>query len=304
VGASRSRARKLDARTRPARLFRFGPYGLTRLAIETGGYYFANHPNRRVDRKVDRNEIEAYAADLEFFFDPTLMRRYQPQYLSFEDYVKQVKSSPLRSALVDAAMMPSTRGVDSPQTRFKVIDQAALNGELRTAQEAAAILMPKLYPLKMRLLSGLEARESEAVPRWKAGFDLALGRVLAHAVRTDGYNDTLAMMKTGQAFKDPKNNVWQLKPAAEVTISSRLKRDAELATKLLQAVVDEHPGTPWAYLAKKELEVPMGWKWTEEYEAPPPPRKENPGNNNNNPMPQDDQKRMLQKKQARPVPKL
>jgi hypothetical protein len=282
----------------------FGPYGLTRLAIETGGQYFANHPNRRVDRKVNRYEIEAYAADLEYFFDPSVMHRYQPQYLSYEDYVKQVKASPLRSALVDAAMMPSTRGIDSPQTRFKVVDQAALNGELRTAQEAAAILMPKLYPLKMRLMSGLEARETETVPRWKAGFDLALGRVLAHSVRTDGYNDTLAMMKSGQAFKDPKNNVWQLQPAAEVTISSRLKRDAELATSLLQAVVDEHPGTPWAYLAEKELEVPMGWKWTEEYEAPPPPRTNNPGNNNNNPMPQDDQKRMLQKKQSRPIPKL
>lgn len=282
----------------------FGPYGLTRLAIETGGQYFANHPNRRVGRAVRRYEIEDYASELRHFFDPTVMRPYQPRYLSFEDYRKDVMASPLRRALVEAASMPSTRGIESPRMRFKVIDQAQLSGDLRKAQEDAAILMPALMPLKMRLMAGLEARDLETVPRWKAGFDLALGRVLAHVVRTDGYNDTLAALKSGRPFKNAKNNVWQLKPAAEVTISSRLKRDAELATQLLSDVVTDHPGTPWALLAQKELDVPMGWKWTEAYEAPPKPRQPRMGNNNNNMNRRNDTKRMLQKKPQRPIPRL
>jgi hypothetical protein len=31
----------------------------------------------------------------------------------------------------------------------------------------------------------------------------------------------------------------------------------------LNRVIKEHPGTPWAYLAHRELTTPLGWKWTE-----------------------------------------
>ena len=40
---------------------------------------------------------------------------------------------------------------------------------------------------------------------------------------------------------------------------------------LLRRVVDEHPATPWALLAQRELENPLGFKWTETY-VPPRPR--------------------------------
>jgi hypothetical protein len=31
----------------------------------------------------------------------------------------------------------------------------------------------------------------------------------------------------------------------------------------LQRVIDEHPNTPWAMMADRELQTPIGWKWTE-----------------------------------------
>ena len=43
---------------------------------------------------------------------------------------------------------------------------------------------------------------------------------------------------------------------------------------LLQRVVDEHPATPWALLAQRELENPLGFKWVETY-VPPRPRMTN-----------------------------
>ncbi|MEM9589211.1 MAG: VWA domain-containing protein, partial [Planctomycetota bacterium] len=84
----------------------FGPYALTRLCYETSGIYFTVHPNRNTNRRVWRNEIDPFSSNLTHFFDPQLMRRYQPDYLAPRDYFSQVKASPLRQALVSAAQLP------------------------------------------------------------------------------------------------------------------------------------------------------------------------------------------------------
>ena len=60
----------------------FGPYALTRLCYETGGIYFAVHPNRNVARRVRGNEIEQYAAKIDYFFDPSVMAKYRPDYVA------------------------------------------------------------------------------------------------------------------------------------------------------------------------------------------------------------------------------
>jgi CubicO group peptidase (beta-lactamase class C family) len=49
--------------------------------------------------------------------------------------------------------------------------------------------------------------------------------------------------------------------------------------ELLEKVVTEHPNTPWADLASREISAPFGFKWVE-FTLPPPP-KPMPGNNNN-----------------------
>lgn len=59
----------------------------------------------------------------------------------------------------------------------------------------------------------------------------------------------------------------------------------------LQRVVDDHPGTPWAMLAERELAVPLGWKWRESYTDLSPRR--NGGGGGGNPPPNDDELNML-----------
>ncbi len=188
----------------------FGPYALTRLCYETGGIYFTVHPNRNVSREVQRREIDAFASDMKYFFDPVAMSRYRPDYLSQEDYVTMVKSSPLRLALVTAARMKPTAGLSRPQTRFVRREEPQLVGDLTRAQQDAAKLEPTLVRLAQTLEPGMQSRDTEESPRWKAGFDLALGRVLAQKVRTETYNAMLAKAKRGMPFKDKKNNTWVL----------------------------------------------------------------------------------------------
>lgn len=286
----------------------FGPYALTRLCYETGGIYFTVHPNRNVNRKVNRGEIDPYAADLKYFFDPVAMSRYRPDYLSQQDYVNMVKASPLRQALVSAAQMKPASGLARPKTRFVKMSDPQLVGELTAAQQDAAKLEPTLVRMAQTLNPGMKVRDEEQSLRWKAGFDLAMGRVLAQKVRTETYNAMLAKAKRGMAFKDGKNNTWELAPSEEISVGSKWKNEAETATELLKAVASEHKGTPWALLAQQELSVPIGWKWEESFTDLAPPASRGPGNNNNNnnvPRPaQDDKARMLKKVVKRPVPKL
>ncbi len=71
----------------------FGPFALTRMCYETGGIYFAVHPSRNVNRQVTRDETPALTAHLKYFFDPQIMRRYRPDYVPAEEYLKRAETN-------------------------------------------------------------------------------------------------------------------------------------------------------------------------------------------------------------------
>ena len=283
----------------------FGPYALTRLCYETGGIYFTVHPNRKVNRRVSRGELDEFASELQYFFDPVAMAPYRPEYVSAQDYSNQVKASPLRSALVRAAGASPAVGLSKPRTRFVMRNIAQLSQELSIAQRDAARLAPRLNAMTEILRRGLKFRDKETSPRWKAGYDLAMGRVLAQRIRTHGYNAMLALARSGMPFKDSKNNTWVLTSSEEITIGSQWKSEAELATELLETVVRDHAGTPWALLASDELKVPVGWAWKESFTDLTPPKRTQPSPGNNNPTPpKNDRARKIKKTPKRAIPKL
>ncbi len=184
-----------------------------------------------------------------------------------------------------------------PQLRFEKLDEARFVNQVNAAQQPAALVSNKINRLYEILKMGEIGRESEVSLRWKAGYDLAMGRVLAVKIRAESYNKLLAMLKTKSKFENEKNNVWVLKPANEILTGSATEKLADKARMYLQRVVDEHPGTPWALLAKRELQQPIGWALQEEYREPPRPREPRPQANvprPNNPMP---------RQMERPMPK-
>jgi hypothetical protein len=156
---------------------------------------------------------------------------------------------------------------------------------------------------------GEKDRERLTTPRWRASYDLALGRVLALRARAYGYNVVLADMKsTPKTFKTAGNNRWRLVPSREIAGGPNVRKVATKAETYLKRVIDEHPGTPWAMIAERELSAPLGWEWQEFRVAPPPPMMQN-GNNNNNPALQlaeeerrrrEQERRMAEAKRVKP----
>ena len=84
----------------------FGPFHLTRLSYETGGIYFAVHPNRTTQRRVRRRETESYSAHLQYFFDPKVMRRYRPDYVSINAYKSRLAENGARACLLYTSPSP------------------------------------------------------------------------------------------------------------------------------------------------------------------------------------------------------
>jgi hypothetical protein len=274
------------------------------LAYETGGIYFAVHPNRNVNRAVSRNETADFSAHIEHFFDPNVMRRYRPDYVSQTEYMRRVNASKLRTALVSAATKSWVTPMSEPELRFVKRSEAELATTLFEAQKAAASLAPKVNSLYDAIKVGEADRSNESSLRWQAGFDLAMGRVSAVKVRTETYNAMLAKAKRGMKFEDPKNNTWVLKGDDSVSVGSQHENMAKKARMYLQRVIDEHPGTPWALLAERELAQPMSWKWTETFTPAPKAGNGNAGNGNN-PAPANDAKKMMKRApKRRPAPKL
>ena len=224
----------------------YGPYALTRLCVETGGMYLVADDTNR-----DK-------------FDPQLMRSYGPDYRPIADYTRDVMANRAKRALIEAARDSRATEIPQPQLVFPAVDDNRLRRELTEAQKPMAVIGYRLDTLQRQLESGLPDRAKITEPRWRAGYDLALGRVYAQQARALGYNTILAEMKSSPPpFERENSNEWVLRPDRETDGGGEVKKLARDSRELLARVIDEHPGTPWAQLAEKELSTPLGWGWRE-----------------------------------------
>ncbi len=225
----------------------FGPYALTRLCTETGGIYFI----------ADQTQGPR--------FDPTRMRQYAPDYRPQRNYEKQLSSNNAKAALIRAAgnTIPEDM-MARPRRHFMATNDATLRRQITEAQKPLAKLDYYLAELHQILEQGEDHRDKLDTDRWRASYDLAMGRVLAIRVRAFGYNSMLAQMKSNpRRFDREGSNQWILNPAEASDAGASVRRMHNKGLKYLSQVIDEHPSTPWAWLAKVELQEPLGWEWSE-----------------------------------------
>ena len=277
----------------------FGPFSLSKICYQTGGVYIAVHANRNVRGRVNDRMTSPMSSRIRYFFDPESLRDYQPDYLSATKLKQSISSNAAKQSLVMAAAATNLKPMTSPETIFPKKSEGELANLLSLAQRSAAVLQPRIDLIHGQLLRGLQDRERIQEERWKAGYDLAMGRILAMKVRTDAYNLMLARAKAGMQFKSAKSDTWALRPSDVVNVGSRTEKLAQQARIYLQRVIEDHPGTPWEFLADRELNQPLGYEWKEIHTGINDPPKPRPPGNNNRPSPRDDKPRSL----GPPMPK-
>ena len=245
----------------------YGPYTLSRLCTETGGVFFLAADNNRIK------------------WDNVVMRRYTPDYRPVANYVRELSSNRAKAALINAAelTMLESGDVPIPQLVFMANNDNILRQQITEAQKPLATLDYYVMQLQAQLEGGESDRAKLDSDRWRAGYDLALGRTLAMRVRALGYNAMLADMKSNpKTFTKEGSNQWELVPSDDIGGGATVRKLHKRTMEYLGRVIDEHAGTPWAYFATAELSAPLGWEWQERQIAM---AAQNMGNNNNNNTP-------------------
>ena len=248
----------------------FGPFSLSKLCAQTGGIYFCVHANRGASGRVGDAATAPMSSRLRYFFEHDAMKAYRPDYMSQAEIKKRIDANKAKASLVKAAEEVEKRDglgeMKSIQLTFPRETEGQLVELLSDAQKESATLLPRIEAVQRILEEGKADRAKVTEKRWQAGYDLALGRVQAVYVRTFAYNSILGNAKSTLKFKDPKSDTWELVPSQDMgNVDSKTKKAAEEAKLLLERVVAEHPGTPWALLAAEELKTPLGYAWQEKF---------------------------------------
>ena len=238
----------------------FGPYALSRLAGATGGIYFIT--------RLSQNRMG---------FDPVAMREYKPDWMSRAQYESAVLNHPVRKAVIEAAYLTRQNLPGMPSLIFPPVEGTLFKDAMNANQAISARTQYTVDEALEAINAVAKDREREPSRRWQAHYDLIRGRLLAMKVRCNEYNYICAdMAKNPKKFTQPNSNAWRLVPDAEVKFTDKRNNNAtsKLAEELLKRVLAEHPNTPWALFAQRELKDPFSFKWAEAYIKPPEPPRE------------------------------
>jgi len=236
----------------------FGPYALSRLAGATGGIYFV-----------------ARLGTSRLTFDPDAMREYRPDWISGDQYSRGVQKDPIRGAVLQAATITQQQLPGQPGLTFPPADTPEFKEVMEREQTTVARIEYTVNEALEPITAVSKFRDRETSRRWQAHYDLIRGRLLAMKIRCAEYQTACAKMKKdAPKFQDAKSNAWRLVATDQILSGDKVDRVAKETQALLRRVVDDHPNTPWAVLARRELKDPFGFKWVETYVQPPKKRTE------------------------------
>ncbi len=240
-----------------------GPYGLSRLVRETGGAYF-------LSSMTTSSGLSPIGT-----FDPQALKAFEPDYRfgTPQDYINDVNRHRLRQAVMRAAELSlKYKAGPTPQLEMRVTPQNYLQ-RLTDAQKTAAETTYMVDMILSAFQGNLEPEyQKEPSPRWRANYNLTLGRLLALKVRAQEYNFACAQLKQlGTGDIEKKSNHWYFKPSKKPGSGAASKKMAADAERLLKRAMDDAPNTPWGLLAQRDLSVPFGFEVLQKYDAPPKP---------------------------------
>lgn len=246
----------------------FGPYEQVRIARETGGIFFllpGNEDNISGSRSVEDRR-----------FDLLDMKEYLPDLQARVSYDRERSLSKFRSTqwqVVNLLNPYKDKELEIQEIHYSAVPDVFDQQGARAFQQSIRSL--QLFNEALRALDHVKKeRAKEQSQRWRANYDLIHAQCKAYRVRL--FQLLLALDQHKKLRPEPKvvngvkNNHWNavrqkimLPPDPEqVKITKvdldELNQQMEEATKEFQAVIENHPKTPWARRAQHEMDIGFG----------------------------------------------
>jgi hypothetical protein len=245
----------------------FGPYEQSRLAKETGGIFFI----------LPSPEVNLVARQ-DFKYEIQRMRPFLPSLESREEYLLERERSKLQLVLWKVISDlnpwdPETGKIINLRDHYS-LDNAEFTKQAAVEMGKADKYVRYLHRAQQELDEAVPLREREIYPRWRANFDLVHAQVIAYKVRVYQYGAYLHWFLTHPnerpqlALRPPANNpnltsFWDIQHTTKTLGTDKYPRDKmdadiKRATEMLQKLMKEYDGTPWAKRAEWELRRSFG----------------------------------------------
>lgn len=227
----------------------FGPYEQCRMSRETGGIFFML-PS--LESALVRGEKREYELEI--------MRPYRPDLRARAEVIADRDRFPLRSTIWKCIYdlnpyVPEIARQIEMRMHFSP-DPATFVTQARQEQVKARKYLTYLGTVQKVLEDGAKYREQEADPRWQANYDLIHAQLIAYQARIWEYGATLeAFIQSPKVVPLMKGEQrlmhWDVVVQRPI-LTEEAKPYIQRADELFQVVIDNHPGTPWAYRAEHE----------------------------------------------------
>jgi hypothetical protein len=188
------------------------------------------------------------------------MAPYAADYQSADEFDRQLATHPLRKAAVEAARFLRKHTTSFRKTFRSMAADVQFKKMLEREQETPATIDFDLLPALEQMEKAAKERNKETSKRWQANFDFIYARLLERLAYSREYNFVLGnrLRKDSPVLKDAKNNNgWRIVPTDRAQ-DKEAKAYASKRQKVLDRLLKEHPNTPWAVLARKDLSTNLG----------------------------------------------
>lgn len=221
---------------------------------------------------------QASALAATFPFSAETMNAYAADYESLRDVLDRPKEYPMRVAVLKAVETLDRQG---RQNRIKVGDKEVSADSLiekvrnlgnddavkksltKSQQDGPALMLVELQETLELMERVGRDRQRDPSKRWQAHYDYVLAQLKMRMVYVHEYNVMIAKVKRDELPKlDAKiHNGWRLAAQEKIASPKEVKDLAGDARKLMAKLIQEHPGTPWEVLAKRERSTALGLAW-------------------------------------------
>jgi hypothetical protein len=201
-------------------------------------------------------------------FTAQALKDYDADYTSWaelEDRLAKGKldDQPVRKAVVRAHQTLNKYAGVKIEAKFAGTITPQVKDQTKQKQVEPALALDELQSALDEMKSAAKKLTKEPSKRWRANFDYTLVRLEARIIYLYEYSFALGtILRDALPGLDKGANGWQMvttmKPKASEKTSKALAADI---AKTLKKLAKDHPYTPWAVLARRELSHPLGLEW-------------------------------------------